>query len=391
MKMGKKIGKGRTREVEEPDLEGVEILEEAPEISALKSQIGDGTYTVRVLRKAADGSMERFPAIPLDEFNADAVAERYGGGDYRFDVIDSDNNQYVKRFRVRYSTAIKPLGEPARAAERPAGPSPEFAVLLQMIQAANAQSMTMMAEVVKAISSKPAGPSIQELAATMKMLKDLDGGSKSEAIIAETVKNSLAMASKFVEMGRDAAADVEPEGKLLGKLGDILPDLIDKLTQRPPSRQVVKRSLPAPAPATPTPAPAPAAAQAAPAAPYLAQYPRVTILLKQIAPVLMEYARQNRPAGPAAEEIVSKLPDDQALNDEVLAFAEDPDAVNIFCQVYSPIAAWAPWLRELVKAIPGCFDVEEPTAPESSDNGAKTVDAIPVEAVPGAGPQEPGG
>ena len=180
--------------------------------------------------------MERFPAIPLDEFNADAVAERYGGGDYRFDVIDSDNNQYVKRFRVRYSTAIKPLGEPARAAERPAGPSPEFAVLLQMIQPQNAQSMTMMAEVVKAISSKPAGPSIQELAATMKMLKDLDGGSKSEAIIAETVKNSLAMASKFVEMGRDAAADVEPEGKLLGKLGDILPDLIDKLTQRPPSR-----------------------------------------------------------------------------------------------------------------------------------------------------------
>lgn len=352
----------------EPEVPNEEILDELPEVSALKAELGEGDFSVRVYRQTDDGSFEKFPTVAFDEFDADAIVQHYGGGKWRFEIVNSES-RWRKRFTVNYSKAIKPRGEKTEA--EPA-PDNHLSLVVQLMQSQQAQAQAAavqlqqaMTEIIKAVAGQPKGPSLQDTILALKGLKDMSEPKNDAAT--EMVKSIIPMFGKFVEMGRETAESSSPVDVLINKVATALPDFLERLgTLRKPGLPPVRRVEHRPAePASNTSGPSGQPSAQPKASEVEARYPAVFAAMKQMGPGVMAEAQKNTPAESVAQAIVGQAP--QALDEELFAFSTDSRAADFIFQIYPPLAVYSDWVKKLLRAIASEFEevpVPDPATPE---------------------------
>ncbi|MCS7231742.1 MAG: hypothetical protein RMJ67_06360 [Elusimicrobiota bacterium] len=110
MKEKNKNKKKNSEKVEEiviQENDDIEAEDENIEFTQFLNEFSGSEYRIDVRKLSKDGSTwERVKTIPLDQFSADLIADAYGGGKYRFRVIDG-SGKFVKQFTCVYAEPIK--------------------------------------------------------------------------------------------------------------------------------------------------------------------------------------------------------------------------------------------------------------------------------------------
>ena len=90
------------REIEKDDII-TEIDDSPDDLKELKELIGEGEYKVAVYKLSSDGTQwEKVGSYPLDQFMPDEIAKSYGGGKFKFRVVDSEG-KFVRQMTVPYA------------------------------------------------------------------------------------------------------------------------------------------------------------------------------------------------------------------------------------------------------------------------------------------------
>ena len=73
------------------------------DLKELSELVGEGEYKVSAYKLSSDGTQwEKIGQYPLDQFNPDEIAKSYGGGKFKFRVLDSEG-KFVRQMTVPYA------------------------------------------------------------------------------------------------------------------------------------------------------------------------------------------------------------------------------------------------------------------------------------------------
>lgn len=84
-----------------------DVENENIEFQSFLNEFSTSDYRVDIRKLSKDGSIwERVKTVSLDQFNPDVISEIYGGGKYKFRIIDS-TGKFVKQFTCSYAEPVK--------------------------------------------------------------------------------------------------------------------------------------------------------------------------------------------------------------------------------------------------------------------------------------------
>lgn len=225
--------KERLKEFENDDEQGEEL---PADIACIAEEIGGASFKIIVERYNDDNFLEKIGTFPADQFNSDAIAQKFNGGRFKF-TIRNERGHYVKQYQKTYA-------KPARAdvPERKDDTTKEMISLLKQ-QSTQAQDdaknmfrcMTeMMTKVMELQMNQANRPAVER-----NVLDDLV---KFKSLIAEksTAVDDISKILEFmqtgIKIGKDmnlATGDADPEKLLINKLidhfGGAIPELLSKI------------------------------------------------------------------------------------------------------------------------------------------------------------------
>lgn len=103
----KKKNKEKIEIIDDTEDFKTELEEENIEFTNFLNEFQGSEYKIDIRKLSKDGSSwDRVKTMSLDQFSADLIAETYGGGKYKFRIIDS-SGRFVKQFTCTYAEPIK--------------------------------------------------------------------------------------------------------------------------------------------------------------------------------------------------------------------------------------------------------------------------------------------
>lgn len=235
------------------DPEGAQALEAWEEIERLRSEAsGGGNLSILVFKRREDGSRnDRIRAFPADQLDLDTIPVQYGGGDYVLRLL-SPTRQYLKQFRVSWSTDVYPR-TPARVAASAAAAPPtaggdavaELAAELRRDrQAAAGRSTDMMEKLLLAVIGNLKPPSMTDTLAQLQAMQALATNKPTAPIelLRDAVKEGIALGRSGTGQG-----PADDEGGI--DMARIIEKGLDALTRLVDARRVAVARPVAAAPA----------------------------------------------------------------------------------------------------------------------------------------------
>lgn len=208
--------------------------------AALEALSGSGEYTISISRYNEEKALwEIVKKMPLDQFNEEQIATKYGGGQYKF-IVRTPEGTFKQQIRANYAT---PMDERGNAAAGVDSSQKELVTMLQKeleqsrAKEANLYSgmFGMMTELIKSNNAPRPDSDNGSFIDTYVKLRALDGKNP-----AAEVTSVIDLIKTGMSMGKDlgmAAADTSPEDMIVKKLIDVagtsLPGIIAALSKLP--------------------------------------------------------------------------------------------------------------------------------------------------------------
>ena len=270
-----------------------EILDE------FKGRLGnEGTGQIRCQKwNEKEREFAHCQTYPFDDFSLDSLRDAYGGGKYRFFLLD-DRGRPVKGGSRRCLIAERPAAASA-AAPVPAAPqnpmeNPIVQMMLENLREQNRQST----EILKALIARPEPPR-QGLGEVIESL------GKIKALTPEVKGNNLKDTLELIAVAKGFLG----EGKSSGE-GGIVSELVDALKLMRDSGLVRGGQVPAaPVPTLPSPPSIETSTVAPRPAPVMDP---ITQKLQGYIPLLLSWGRRGESVENAADFVLGEIEDDIA-------------------------------------------------------------------------------
>lgn len=342
------------------------------DIERLRSETGPGSCRkIVVHKKRADGSKwERCRQFASGDLDVDQLPVLFGGGDFTLELID-ENNKYIRRFPVSFSTDVYPqspiIASPASPATdggvSPADAQPgSLASFIQEMRAetkaAQDRHMRFMETVVTAIIGGQKPPSLKDQVDQLVALKSLaDSNPKPDStLISDAIKTGLDLAGRA--RGESPSDDDDDQGG--GSTMRVIERIIDKVLTQP------RRPHPAPGPTAAAGGP-----EGGPLPPELQPY----AWLKKFAPYLIGWSRENFSPERAANVILEFVTTDEHMA-MLEQFVKMPANIRnpILVQLDGRLGNYQAFIDNLAAELVKKFDTEFSTDDEdvSDDRGSET-------------------
>jgi len=358
---------------EDPD--GAQALEAWDEIDRLRAEAGGGgNLSILVFKRREDGTRnDRIRAFPADQLDLDTLPAQYGGGDYVLRLL-GPNRQYIKQFRVSWSTDVYPRN-PARvpaAAAPPAAGGDSVADLVAELrrerQAAAASSTGLMEKLLLALVANMKPPSMTDTVAQLQALQALSQNNPKAPIelLRDAVKEGISLGRAATGSGADDGEGGMDMARVVEKGIDALTRILDarKVSAAVPTtaRPVVAAGAPGP-----TPAPAMNAAQAAAA--RLPEHLRSYAWLAAYVPQAITFAQQGMASERLAGVLYDMVPESYLGQLEDFARLERAQRREILTRLDGRLAPYLDYLDEIALHLVGIFDQDGEGEGEGNDGG----------------------
>jgi hypothetical protein len=229
------------QEIDEEELKLLAENELPPDIQKLTEELGSGNFSVVVQKYTPEGTLEKIGTFIPDEFNADMLAEKYGGGRFKFTIRD-DKGHYLKQTAVNYAKPLEPPAPKDGAAPQNASQEKLVEILQKQLDStkdeqkqttvAMIQMMTKIMELQMTTANKPVSQPASTLDEVIKVVNVL--GLKENKNPLENITAVMGLLKDGMEMGKNmslAAGDQKPEDVILMKLAEQVMPMLSKLAQ----------------------------------------------------------------------------------------------------------------------------------------------------------------
>jgi hypothetical protein len=355
------------------DPDGAQALEAWEEIDRLRAEAGGGgNLSILVFKRREDGARnDRIRAFPADQLDLDSIPDKYGGGDYVLRLL-GPNRQYIKQFRVSWSTDVYPR-TPARAVASavapPAAGGDAVAELVAELRASRqaqaAGSSGLMEKILLALVANMKPPSMTDTVAQLQALQALSQNNPKAPIelLRDAVKEGIALGRS----GTGAAGDDDEEG---GGMARVVEKGIDALT-----RLLDTKRFQAAVPVGPAPAGAPSPAPAAPvtavhvAAARLPAHLQAYAWLAGYVPQAITFARQGMAAERLAGVLYDMVPESYLAQLEDFARLDRTQRREILARLDGRLSPYLDYLDEIAGHLVAIFDQDTDDASDGEGKG----------------------
>lgn len=336
---------------------GWDALTVDDKIASLKERFGqDEQGVVRINRRAPDGTLKSLISIPVDTFDSDVVARKYGGGTYlcRFDV----GREHRGSITLVIDESVKPEEEEPAAMVATGAPH-DIRSELDYLRG-KIEGLTLAQG-----KGGNGTSSAQELAAIVGVIAPL---MKQPAPVAP-VASPVSELREVLGLARDLGGEARPEkeGFPWRSLFDKVEPLVSLLVEQGRAGVMPGQVVQEPTAVKPPPLPNPPQ----PGAPTV---PIWQVMVEQQIPKLIECAQKNRDPGIWAawytEQLREKVP--ATYLEQIQDLAATPDAVNqgwlkAFV-IWPQLAPYESWMKEFLQAL-----VAELNPPEEEEEAVEVV------------------
>lgn len=348
--------------------------------TAISELGGSGAGWVRCYKwaKSQSGNEEgwhRCYKAPIEGFDPDRVAERWGPGKYRFQITD-ENNRVVKVISLTFAApaAAGPLSAPYPTGSG-AGAAPSMSAdILALYQGQQKFLESMVLALMTKGAGGSGGPTTSDVLEALRLGKEMAGGGPEAAGLFQNVRDAVGLARELA-----TGSSGEPPD-LLSSLGPPVLNLIEKLisgggaarTARPavaPGTQPTAarpRIVPLPN-ARPRPvAPAPTSEAPAPVAAAPELESDLTVFARTYAPILLTEAEADRDPEVWGTWIAERLPPAYARPLLEVCKLDSDKRIDILASVAPELRAYQEWIDEAAAAIVDYLEGE----PDHAEAGA---------------------
>lgn len=374
----RKTVKTVTEETTEPEGEELQVQElpepepdeETDVLGELVGLTGEGDITFTVNRtEGKPGQPKGYcRTYSRAELSLDAIREEFGGGKYQI-IGRNSARQYVGSRRIEIVDLPKPKdatpgnSQLAEIAALINQGKPQMDIGAMMIAMMQSQAETFKAIMSKPAPVAPAGPTVMEIIAMIKAMKDDAPKDSSDPV--KLLLQGLELGQKLGG-GETGMMDLAAQG-----LG-LLQPLIEKQASAPPAQparpRIEARVTPIPAHAGPPPAAEPIPAHTGPAPttqpltgdPMLRQLQWLNAMLR----VQLNNAARQKDPELYAEVMLDNLPD-FITEDELMARLNQPDAIDQLAQLNPDVLKFRPWFEQFRQA---CIELLTPEADEPGED-----------------------
>ena len=219
--------------IEVPETEIDEDESQPEELEALKSEFSGNDYQVVVSRLSDDKTnWEKIKTYSLDQFTPDLIAELYGGGKFRFKIIDN-RGKFVRQWTITYAKPIK-KDEP--------NPEQEKNEMMEFIRSelqSRDQLLAKLIEVANRPAPQPQTPTLTEMIQVLSAFQQIaKANTPSQAGYGELLNGvkTILEISKEITPERTSEEETDLGSKIQNKMIEtLLPKVLTVLSGGKPS------------------------------------------------------------------------------------------------------------------------------------------------------------
>jgi hypothetical protein len=321
-----------------------------PELESIKQEFGGSDYTVAVYKMSEDKtSWDRIRSYPLDQFNPDLVAEKYGGGKFKFRVFNPQG-KISKQWTQNYATPILENKEALSSVITQSGNNGKDELINLLRDELKTRSekyegiVVSMINAIQTMNRPTQNTPIEELLRLKALFPDKDNHAEITSLI-EILKTGLNL-GKEVSSGINNS-DKSPEDLILTKLADaVLPMLLQKSANM--KQSIIPQSI-NPQSIIPIVEPvAPPIISNEPQIVYIDDTEKyIMTIIEQNINGFITFANKSNTVPLVADYIVSQLTDEK-LDKVGEYFKKNPS--RIF-DLYSNLKPYEMWVNEVIQEI----------------------------------------